>query len=130
MNNIIFECTYINIKFRYKSNYIVFKVRGIYLNLRMNVIFVCFMLFIESVKKYMPSLRKASFNPVNVSQLLYSERCIDETTLDKAEMLEGSLYDKRTLVLEAVSADHKKFKVLLTVLLKFDETRGLAESIY
>ena len=77
----------------------------------------------------MPSLRKAPFNPVKVSQLLYSERCIDKTILDKAEALEGSLYDKRTLVLEAVSEDHKKFKVLVTVLSKFDETRGLAESI-
>ena len=77
----------------------------------------------------MSLLRQALINPVKVSQLLYSERCIDEAALDKAEALEGSLCDKRTLVLEAVSADHKKFKVLLTVLSKFDETRGLAESI-
>ena len=77
----------------------------------------------------MQSLRQAPFNPVKVSQLLYSERCITETTLNEVESLEGSLYDKRTLVLKAVSADHKNFKVLLTVLSKFDETRGLAESI-
>ena len=77
----------------------------------------------------MPSLKQAPFNPIKVSQLLYSERCIDETTLDKVEALEGSLYDKRTLVLEAVSADQKKLEVLLTVLSKFDETRDLAESI-
>ena len=77
----------------------------------------------------MPSLRQTPFNPVKVSQWLYSERCIDEATLEKAEALEGSLCDKRTLVLEAVSADHKKFQVFLTVLSKFDETRVLAESI-
>ena len=87
MNNIIFECTYNNIKFRYKSNYIVFKVQAIYLNLRMNVSLVCFMVFIESLKKYMPSLRQAPFNPVKVSQLLYSERCVDETILKKGEAL-------------------------------------------
>ena len=84
---------------------------------------------LESLKKYKPSLRQAPFNPIKVSQLLYSERCIDKTILDRVEALEGSLYDKRTLVLEAVSADYKKFKVLLTVLSKFNETRRLAESL-
>ena len=77
----------------------------------------------------MPSLRQALINPVKVSQWLYSKRCIDETTLQKAEALEGSLCDKRTLLLEAVLVDHKKFQLFLTVLSKFDETRDLAESI-
>ena len=88
-----------------------------------------FLCSLESLKKYIPSLKRTPFKPVKVSQLLYSERCIDETTLQKTEALEGSLCDKRTLVLEAVSVDHQKFKVFLTVLSKFDETRDLAESV-
>ena len=115
------------VNFRYKIP-LIFRLKYI---LILNVILVV-LCFLESLKKYMPSLRQALINPVEVSQLLYSERCINETTLDKVESIEGSLYDKKTLVLEAleaVSADYEKFKVFLTMLSKFDETRSLAESI-
>ena len=72
-------------------------------------------------------------NPVKVSQFLFSERCINEETIDKMETLEGSLDEKKTTLLSAihtaVSSDHKKLKVLATVLSKFEETKILSERI-
>ena len=68
-----------------------------------------------------------------MSQLLFSERCISEATLDEMEILKRSLDEKKTTLLSAIhtaiSSDHKKLKVLATVLSKFEETRGLSERI-
>ena len=79
------------------------------------------------------TLSQSLINPVKVSQLLFSERCISEETLDKMETLEGSLDEKKTTLLSAIhtaiSSDHKKLKVLATVLSKFEETQGLSERI-
>ena len=79
------------------------------------------------------TLSQSLINPVKVSQLLFSERCISEETLHKMETLEGSLDEKKTTLLSAIhtaiSSDHKKLKVLATVLSKFEETQGLSERI-
>ena len=79
------------------------------------------------------TLSQSLINPVKVSQLLFSERCINEETLDKMETLEGILDEKKTTLLSAmhsaVSLDHKKLKVLATVLSKFEETKILSETI-
>ena len=68
-----------------------------------------------------------------MSQLLFSERCINEETLDKIETLEGMVDDKLKALLSAihiaVSLDHNKLKVLMTVLSKFEETKQLSERI-
>ena len=72
-------------------------------------------------------------NPVKVSQLLFSERCISEETLDKMESLQGTHDEKRSTFLSAIhtaiSSDHKKLKTLATVLSKFEETKILSERI-
>ena len=72
-------------------------------------------------------------NPVKMSQLLFSKRCINEVTLDKIETLEGTLNEKKTFLLSAMhkelSSEHKKLKLLATVLSKFEETRHLADKI-
>ena len=79
------------------------------------------------------TLSQCLINPVKVSQLLFSEKYISEATLDEMETLEGSLDEKKTTLLSAIhtaiSSDHKKLKVLATVLSKFKETQGLSESI-
>ena len=79
------------------------------------------------------TLSQCLINPVKVSQLLFSERCISEETLDKMETLEGSLDEKKRTLLSAIhitiSSDHKKLKVLATVLSKFEETKMLSENI-
>ena len=81
---------------------------------------------------YVDALSQCLINPVNVSQLLYSERCISEAILDEMETL-GDSYDKKTTLLSAiqtgVSSDHKKLKALATVLSKFEETKLLSETI-
>ena len=68
-----------------------------------------------------------------MSQFLFSDRCISEETLDEMETLEKSLDYKKTTLLSAIhtaiSSDHKKLKVLATVLSKFEETQGLSERI-
>ena len=72
-------------------------------------------------------------NPVRVAQLLYSERCINEKTLDKMETLEDVLDEKKTTLLTAlytaISSDHKMLKALATVLSQFEETKLLSERI-
>ena len=72
-------------------------------------------------------------NPVKVSQLLFSERCIREETLDKMESLKGTQDEKKTTLLSAIqtaiSSDHKKLKMLATILSKFEETKTLSEKI-
>ena len=79
------------------------------------------------------ALSRCLINPVKVSQLLFSERCISEETLDKMETLEGFVDEKKTTLLSAihtaVSSDHKKLKVVATVLSTFQETKHLSERI-
>ena len=79
------------------------------------------------------TLSQSMINPVEVSQLLFSKRFISEETLDKMETIEGILDEKKTTLLSsiyiAVSSDHKKLKVLATVLSKFEETKVLSERI-
>ena len=79
------------------------------------------------------TLLQCLINPVKVSQLLFSERCISGETLDKMESLQGSPDEKKTTLLSAIytaiSSDHKKLKVLVTVLSKFEETKMLSENI-
>ena len=72
-------------------------------------------------------------NPVKVSQLLFSKRCISEETLDKMESLKGTQDEKKTTLLSAIhtaiSSDHKKLKMLATVLSNFKEMKTLSERI-
>ena len=87
----------------------------------------------EALQSYLMILSQCLINPVKVSQLLFSERYISEATLEEMETLEGPLDEKKTTLLSAiriaVSSDHKKLKVLATVLSKFKETQGLSERI-
>ena len=68
-----------------------------------------------------------------VSQVLFSERCINEPTLDEMETLETSLEEKKMILLSAIrteiSSNHKKFNVLATALSKNEETKYLSERI-
>ena len=81
------------------------------------------------------TLSQCLINPVKVSQLLFSERCISEETLDEMETLEieDILDKKKTTLLSAIhtaiSSDHKKLKMLATVLSKFEETKMLSQRI-
>ena len=81
------------------------------------------------------TLSQCLIYPVKVSQLLFSERCISEETLDEMETLEieDILDEKKTTLLSAiytaVSSDHKKLKVVATVLSKFKEMKTLSERI-
>ena len=79
------------------------------------------------------TLSQCLINPVKVSQVLFSERCISEETLDKIESLQGSPDEKKTTLLSAIhtaiSSDHKKLKTLATVLSKFEETKILSQRI-
>ena len=67
-----------------------------------------------------------------MSQLLYGESCLNETTLDEMERIDHrpSLDGKRTTLISAiqkmVSNDHRKLKDIVTVLTKFKETKALA----
>ena len=85
------------------------------------------------LQHYYTALSQALIYPVQVSQLLYSERCISETTLDEVETLENSLNDKKIALLTAisttVSSDHRKLKMLATTLNKFEEMRSIAHGI-
>ena len=81
------------------------------------------------------TLSQCLINPVKVSQLLFSERCISEETLDEMETLEieDILDKKKTTLLSAIhtaiSSDHKKLKMLAMVLSKFEETKMLSQRI-
>ena len=81
----------------------------------------------------MQSAAQVLFYPVQISQLLYSERYIGEVILDEVETLEVFVNNKRTTLLSAVrtavSSDHKNIKVLAKVLSKFEETRELADKL-
>ena len=66
-----------------------------------------------------------------MSQLLFSERCISEATLDSMEGLKGSPDEKKATLLSAihtaVSSNHKNLKVVGTVLSKFEEMKVLSD---
>ena len=87
----------------------------------------------EALRSFIREISQSQINPVKVSQLLFSERCINEDTLDKMESLKGTPDEKKTTLLSAIhtaiSSDHKKLKVLTTVLSKFEETKMLSERI-
>ena len=87
----------------------------------------------EALQSFIEEISQSLINPVKVSQLLFSERCINEETLDKMESLQDSVDEKKTTLLSAIqtaiSSDHKKLKVLTTVLSKFEETKMLSERI-
>ena len=87
----------------------------------------------DTLQSFIEEMSQSLINPVKVSQLLFSERCINEETLDKMETLKGTLDEKKTTLLSAIhttiSSDHKKLKVLATVLSKFEETKMLSERI-
>ena len=82
---------------------------------------------------HMEILSQHLINPVKVSQLLFSERCITEATLDEMETMEGILDEKKMILLSAihtaVSLDHKKLKAFASVLSKFEEMKILSERI-
>ena len=83
--------------------------------------------------RHTDTLSQCLINPVRLAQLLFSERCINEATLDKMETIEDVLDEKKTTLLSAihtaVSSDHKKLKVLATVLSTFEETKDFSERI-
>ena len=85
----------------------------------------------DALQSFIGEMSQCLINPVKVSQLLFSERCICEETLDEMESLQSSPDEKKTTILSAIhttiSSDCKKLKVLATVLSKFEETRLLSE---
>ena len=91
------------------------------------------MLLFSLVKREIYSAAQALICPVEMSQLLYSEGCITEMALNKIESLEASLQDKKTNLMtaihEGILLDHKKLKVLSTVLSKFEETRLIGQDL-
>ena len=87
----------------------------------------------DTFQSFIGEMSQSLINPIKVSQLLFSERCISEKTLDKMESFKDSLDEKKTILLSAIhtaiSSDHKKLKMLATVLSKFEETKLLSERI-
>ena len=87
----------------------------------------------EALQSFIGETSRSQINPVKVSQLLFSERCINEETLDKMESLQGSPDEKKTTLLSAIhtaiSLDHKKLKVIAKVLSKFEETKIQSKKI-
>ena len=85
------------------------------------------------VEEQIQSAGQVLIYPAQMSQLLYSERCINEVTLDEVETLEGMVDNKRKTLLSAVrntvSSDLKNIKVLAKVLSEFEETRELADKL-
>ena len=84
-------------------------------------------------QSHVDTLLYSLINPIKISQLLFSEKCISETTLDDMETSEISLDEKWTALLSAihtaVSLDHKMLKVLARVLSKFEETKHLSDNL-
>jgi hypothetical protein len=70
---------------------------------------------------------------VTTFQILYSKRYIDELVLDKVELENTSLEDKKRSLMGAiektVSDDERKLHELATVLDQFKETKSVADSI-
>ena len=87
----------------------------------------------HTLQSFIGEMSLCPINPVRVSQLLFSERCISKETLDKMESLKGTLDEKKTTLLfaihTAISSDHTKLKMLATVLSKFEETKMLSQKI-
>ena len=87
----------------------------------------------NTLQSFIEEMSQSQINLVKVFQLLFSERCINEETLDKMESLQGTPDEKKTTLLSAIhitiSSDHKKLKVLATVLSKFEETKMLSKRI-
>ena len=79
------------------------------------------------------TLSGSLINPVKVSQVLYSERCISEEILDEMEDFQGTLDEKKTTLLSvihtAVCSDHHKLKKVAKGLSKFKETHLLSKNI-
>ena len=84
----------------------------------------------EALKKYNQKLSQAL---VQASQLLYSEKCINEETLDEMENLEGTTEDKKTTLLKAIdeslSPSYEKLGKITSVMSRFKETKYLYEKI-
>ena len=80
-------------------------------------------------------LSQALLSPVQVSELLYSKRCVNETTLDEMERVDPSmsLDDKRNILLtdiqKTVSSDYRKLKDIATVLSDVEEAKDIAYTI-
>ena len=94
---------------------------------------VCFVVKEDTLKILIRELSQSLIDPVNVSQLLFSVRCISEETLDKMESLQRSVDEKKRTLLSAIQtaiySDYKKLIVLATVLSKFEETKVLSQRI-
>ncbi|XP_019855266.1 PREDICTED: uncharacterized protein LOC109584104 [Amphimedon queenslandica] len=90
---------------------------------------------VSILKSNIESLNKVLVSPVQVSQLLYSKRCISEATLDEMETINQrrSLDDKKMILLtamqETVSSDYRKLKDITTVLSDVEETRDIANQM-
>lgn len=71
---------------------------------------------------------------MKMAQMLFSYKCISETTLNEVEILENSFDAKKRTLLSAISGvvslDHKTLKVLATVLSKFEETRIFSHKLF
>ena len=80
-------------------------------------------------------LSQALLSPVQVSELLYSKRCVNETALDEMERMDPSmsLDDKRNILLtdiqKTVSSDYRKLKDIATVLSDVEEAKDIAYTI-
>lgn len=87
----------------------------------------------ETLQRYLHSLSQTPFSPIDVSQLLYSENCINERILDEMEMLEVSVENKKTTLLNTigtlVSRDYKNLKAIASVLSKIEETKAVADTM-
>ncbi|XP_019856066.1 PREDICTED: uncharacterized protein LOC109584688 [Amphimedon queenslandica] len=90
---------------------------------------------VSILQRNIQSLNEALVSPVQVSQLLYSKRCISEATLDEMERIDQrrSLDDKKTTLLtamqETVSSDYRKLKDIATVLSDVAQTKDIAQKI-
>ena len=85
------------------------------------------------LQSHCQSLNQVLLSPVQLSQQLYSKRCISEATLDVMETVDGSLDDKKTTLLtalqETVSSDYRKLKDIATVLSNDEQTRDIANQL-
>lgn len=89
------------------------------------------------VQLYEKELQQAllCLDPIDVCHLLYSKRCISSDVLDEIETLETTVEHRRTelekiILPQANSMDQAaKYKSLVTVLAKFEETKHLALKI-
>lgn len=70
---------------------------------------------------------------LTLALLLYSVYCVNETTLDEIESIDGSLDEKKATLInalrEAVSTDYKKLAMLFQKLSEIKETKSLSEKL-